>query len=292
MFVASLINYFGLGCERKHNPDGSWCLSLIKMKLGKYDVILEQDQSAISMSDRPEGMIHTTTLNISGVRSYSEGEKVVHDICSLLSLAAMSQVRAYHFEFEDKIRHVSDVGECLRFRPLIETVNGDSIKSFIEKSWPKYRRLKRSRKLPEVVDMLTTCELPKLPLEIQLGQIFIILENLKSTYANFSKIPFVKGFYREISDPPKANPKNERRLSFEALLHQMFCDVGMHVSLKRVVNLRNEIVHFGLSRKPYESLRKNYDFCHDIVREYLLRLLGYKGEYLIYSKACRQVGCI
>jgi len=62
--------------------------------------------------------------------------------------------------------------------------------------------------------------------------------------------------------------------------------------LRRITNLRNEIIHFGLSRKPYTSLRKNYDFCHDIVREYLLRLLGYKGEYLIYSKESMGVGCI
>lgn len=292
MFIASLVNYFGLGSERKHNPDGSWCLSLIKLRLGKHDVVLEQDESVISMRDRPKGMMHTTILKISGVKTYTEGEKVVHDICLLLSLASMSQVRAYHYEFEDKIRNVSVVGEAMHFRPLIETNNGENIKKFLELSWPTYRKLKRRRKLAEVVDMLTTCELPILPLEVQLGQIFIILENLKSTYARYSKIPFVGGFYRELSDPPKANPKKERKLSFEVLLQGMLRSVGMRVRLKRMVNLRNEIIHFGLSRKPYESLRINYDFCHDIVREYLLRLLGYKGEYLIYSKACRRVGYI
>lgn len=279
MFIASLVNYFGLGCEGKYNPDGFWCLSLISMKLGKYEVLLEQDQSIISMKDRPKGMYHTSTLKISGIRSYSEGEKVVHDICALLSLASMSQVRAYHLEFEGQNRRFSVVGEAMYFRPLIDTNNGGNVKKFLERSWPAYRKLKRSRKLAEVIYMLTTCELPKLPLEVRLGQIFIVLENLKSTYARFSKIPFVEGSYREISNPPKPNPIKERKLFFEELLKRMFKSAGMTVRLRRIIKLRNEIIHFGLSRKPYESLRKNYDFCHDIVREYLLRLLGYKGEY-------------
>lgn len=67
----------------------------------------------------------------------------------------------------------------------------------------------------------------------------------------------------------------------------MFEDVGMNPRLKQVVRLRNEIIHFGLSRKPYASLRKDYDYCHDIVREYLLRLLCYDGEYLLYSHGAR-----
>ncbi len=292
MFIAHLVNYFGLGVERNHEPDGSWYLTIINLKLGKYRVSLEQDKVVIDNKDRTSGMKHTTVLRVEGVKTYSEGEKVVYDICSLLSLASMSQVRAYHFEFKEINRTVAVVGEAMNFRPLIEVRNGDTVKLYLESVWPTYRKLKRTRKLPEVIDMLTSCELPKIPLEVQLGQIFIILENLKSTYAKYSKIPFIFGFYRELSSPPKPNPKKEKRLSFEYLLNRMFKGVGMTVRMKRIIALRNEIIHFGLSRKPYESLRKNYDFCHDIIREYLLRLLGYKGEYLIYSKSCRAVGCL
>ena len=140
--------------------------------------------------------------------------------------------------------------------------------------------------------MLTICELPNLPLEVKLGQMFIILENLKSTYANYSEIPFISGFYRELSIPPKSNPKKEKRLSFENLLSQMLIDVNIKVSLKRIIRLRNEIIHFGLSRKPSSSLNKNYDFCHDVVREYLLKTMGYNGNFWIYSSACRKMKCI
>ena len=292
MFIASLVNYFGLGCERKICSDGSWSLSFIPCKLGRYRVLIEQDEDVISNKLKPEGMVHTTILKVSGVKSYSEGKKVVSDICSLLSLASMSQVRPYHFKFKNNEERISIVGETMFFRPLIEILDGSAVKSFLESTWSTYRKLKRSRKLGEVIEMLTVCELPKLPLEVQLGQMFIILENLKSTYARYNKIPFINGFYRQLSTPPKSNPSKEPKLSFEALLGKMLRSSGMRPGLKRIVNLRNEIIHFGLSRKPYSSLTRNYEFCHDIVREYLLRLLGYKGKYLIYSKACRVVGYV
>jgi hypothetical protein len=110
--------------------------------------------------------------------------------------------------------------------------------------------------------MLAIAELPSQLLETQLIQIFVVMENLKYTYARAKKHPFMEGFFRKISSPPKPN-------------------------LNRVIDLRNEIIHSGLSRKPPRTLIRTYEICQDIVREYLLRLLGYDGEYLIYSQACR-----
>ena len=136
--------------------------------------------------------------------------------------------------------------------------------------------------------MLTIAELPSQPLEIKLAQIFIILENLKSTYAKKVGIPFYKGSYRLAGNPPRTNLRREPPLGFEALLKMMFNDVGMSPTLRRIVRLRNEIIHFGLSRKPYESLSRHYDYCQDIAREYLLRLMKYHGTYLLYSSASRE----
>lgn len=287
MFKAKITNYFGRGSEAKYNQDGSWSLCLSKMKLGKYRVELEQEPSILENSEPTKGFVETTTISVQGVKSFSEGQSVILDICCLLSLASMSQVRPYYFEFGSSARTVSTVGQAIRYRPLLEIQDGSVVKSYLEKVWPTYRKLKRSRKLREVIDMLTTCQLPGLPLEIQLGQMFVILENLKGTFAKHSGIPFVAAFFREISNPPKPNPKKEKQLSFNDLLTRMLAAEGMKPKLKRIIKLRNEIIHFGLSRKPYESLIKNYDYCHDVVREYLLRLLGYSGEYLVYRKACR-----
>lgn len=292
MFIAKVANYFGHGGEKKHCGNGSWYLGTISMKLGKHRVVLEQDKSVVTNKMDYKGTIHTSVISVSGVKSYSEGESIVRDICCLLSLASTSQVVAYQYDFEGHTKIISVRGEAMYFRPLLEIHDGKLIKSYLEQVWKNYRKLKRPRKLAEVIDMLTTCELPKLPLEIQLGQIFIILENLKSTYAKYSGIPFIAGYFRVISSPPKQNPKREPTLSFKDLLEKMLIAENMNPRTKRIINLRNEIVHFGLSRKPYESLRKNYEYCHDIVREYLLRILGYSGDFLIYSEACRKIGKI
>lgn len=60
----------------------------------------------------------------------------------------------------------------------------------------------------------------------------------------------------------------------------MLDEVGMTKELQGVVDLRNEIVHSGLSRMPHSELWKAYEEIHDLFREYLLRLLGFQGHYL------------
>lgn len=174
MFLAGLTNYLGLGCKRNYYSDGSFSLSIIPCKLGKYDVWIEQNREFIANSANAGGIIKTSLLKISGVKTFLEGERIANDVSCLLSLASMSQVRPYSYKFKDDEKIIPVFGEAMSFRPLMEISNGETIKKFIESTWPTYRKLKRSRKLSELIDMLTTCELPKLALEIQLGQMFIL----------------------------------------------------------------------------------------------------------------------
>jgi len=232
--------------------------------------------------------VFTSRIEIGGVKQFSVGESIVNDICRLLTFAAISQVVPFEYRMGRHVRRISVSGQSWQFRPVISITDGDLTASYLEKVWPIYRKEKRRRKIAEVIEMLTFAELPLQPLEIRLAQIFIILENLKGTYARARGYPFVKGRFRRASTPSKTDPNKERPWSFEKLLAEMLNDVKMKPRLHRVIQLRNEIIHFGLSRKPYESLIKHYDSCQDIVREYLLRFLRYDGFYLVYSKACRE----
>ncbi|EEE35154.1 conserved hypothetical protein [Rhodobacteraceae bacterium KLH11] len=288
-FNAQVANFLGHGNVRTDNPDESWSLNVLELKLGRYKVRLTQDREVVANKVKPKGLIYTTDLEILGVKKYTEGETATNDICRLLSLASFSQVTPLECSFDGYGRHLLNLtDQAMYFRPLINIKSGDETQAFLEKTWASFRKKKRSRKLSEVIEMLTIAELPIQPLEIKLAQIFIIMENLKGTYAKANGIPFSKGFFRKVTDP--AMPLNKQpRLNFETLLNSMFEEVGMRPSLKRIIRLRNEIIHFGLSRKPYTSLRKDYDFCHDIVREYLLRLLNYDGKYRLYSHASRTV---
>ena len=69
----------------------------------------------------------------------------------------------------------------------------------------------------------------------------------------------------------------------------MLNEVGMKKGLKRIIRLRNEIIHSGLSRKSHRAQFTMYEKIHDIIREYLLRLLKYHGNYLIYSSASNTI---
>ncbi|RJX32576.1 MAG: hypothetical protein C4531_06345 [Desulfurivibrio sp.] len=292
MLIAQVANFFGQGVDRTNYEDGSWSRNVIPLKLGRYRVKITQNDLVMSNRAKAEGFVHTSEIKIERVRSFEEGKRVMEDLCRLLSLAAISQVRPFSYEYSNRQNSYSVSGQSMFWRPLLDIQNGEAVQSFVEQVWPRFRKLKRSRKLPEVIEMLTVAELPFQPLEVKLAQVFIILENLKGTFARSNNIPFAKGFFRGISFPPKANPAKEKPLGFEQLLKNMLGEVGMKPSLRRVVGLRNEIIHFGLSRKTYESLFKHYETCQDLIREYLLRLLGYHGRYWIYSKACREQGLL
>lgn len=214
---------------------------------------------------------------------------IVDRVCWLLSFAGLSRVVRYGHTYPDGTRSASYhsvFGTAEFFRPTLEIHDGRLIKSFIEQTYPTFKRLEKSRKLPVVIDYLLQAERPSQPTECKLLFAFVLLENLKDTFARAKGIPYVKGFFRKGAGPKAA------KYSFEELLQLMLAEVGMRRGLKRIVRLRNEIVHSGLSRRPHSKNRAMYEKIHDILREYLLRLLGYRGQYLVYSLASNGVATL
>ena len=120
----------------------------------------------------------------------------------------------------------------------------------------------------------------RLPTEIRLLLLFIAIESVEDTFARAKSIPYSKGYFRK---PPTRPGKPGATYGFEAFLLKMFADVGMRTGVKRIVQLRNEIIHSGLSRKPHSRQWAMYERIHDLVREYIIRLLRYHGGYLTYA---------
>jgi hypothetical protein len=108
--------------------------------------------------------------------------------------------------------------------------------------------------------------------EVKLLIMFILLENLKYTFASQVGYLFFKGFYRDVTGG---------KIRFEQLLKKMFTAAGMNPTLDPIINLRNEIIHSGMSLLPFQQKYNIYVSCHNIFREYFLRLVGYNGEYLL-----------
>jgi len=262
-----------------------------KCEINIYPDLLKYD---FKKDDYRGRFIESGIIDIQGVNSTSEGEIVLTDICWLLSLATMSHVIWYQYDFNGSGRGTNGDGRYNSWRPLLNYDEHECIKNFMGAAFCKYQELKDKRNLPAVIHYLLKCDEPNQPLEISFLFTSIILESLKSTFAHQKYEYDNSGFLIPNTDKPKCgNGKKciQRYLSFEELLMEMFAEVGMQPDLKDIKKLRNEVVHNGLSKdKGYESMRSIYEGAQDIIREYLLRILGYNGSFWIYSTACRQTG--
>jgi hypothetical protein len=201
-------------------------------------------------------------------------------ICWLLSFACQSKVVCHGHDYpaEAPGARKAVVGTTRFFRPVFEIRDGAVIRDFIDQTYPAYTQLEKPRMLNVAIDYLLQAEREALPTECRLIFGFVLLENLKHTYAVSEGIPFVKGFFR-IGPSPK-----DATISFKVMLTRMFKAVGMTPALDDIVSLRNSIVHSGVSDLTHHANWEAYEQIQNLVREYLLRLLGFKGSYALYSE--------
>jgi hypothetical protein len=171
----------------------------------------------------------------------------------------------------------SVVGTTRFFRPVFEIRDGAVIRDFINQTYQAYSQFERSRMLNVVIDYLLQADREALPTECRLIFAFVLLENLKHTYAVSEGIPFVEGYFRKGPSP------RDKTISFKDMLTRMFKAVGMTPALDSIVSLRNAIVHSGVSDLTHHANLEAYEQIQDLVREYLLRLLGFVGSYALYS---------
>lgn len=258
-----------IGAEHAtQHSTGGWRRDRIELSLAGLAVVLRQTDSGMPGRHRQAKgrTVHTTSLDFgdvpSGKRRWVEG--VANDVACLLSAATMSPVTPFRYEFGQTSRSVSITTRTSIFRPTIETISGSAVRTFIECTWPTFRRLKFHRRLVRVVNYLVLAEHPDQPIEVSTLLMLTALESLKSTHSPGQRGRFVNR------------------------VKQMLSEVGMQRGLTQLVKLRNRLVHEGLAGVPNSTLCKHHDRLHDILREYLLRLLEYQGPYLLYSAASRE----
>jgi hypothetical protein len=268
-FVAQISN-----CPILASPDGS--RRELVLTLGRRRVVLLQDaEIAATPAHSLQGLPLVTTslvLPILEAAKVREAETVAHDVACLL--ATMSQTRYVGYQFGSDALNHRIRGIYNLFRPAIEVDNPETVRLFLESTWPSYRRYRSRRKLAVVIEYLTEAEHPQRTLEMQALLAFVAFESLKTTYASVVGIPFRNGYFRRA---------NGRTYSFEALATMMFAAVGMRPGLRRLIGLRNHIFHSGLTRQPPSSLYNSYCSLQELLRRYLLRLLNYRGPYLDFK---------
>jgi hypothetical protein len=269
----------GQHAARNHT---SFCISGKTVDLFQHPIMFEP---LSKIAGRWE---HTSTLFVRNVHpsDVRVAEGITTDLCHLLSFATMSEVRPFVFSYEHHWRRWSSDGIISQFRPPIEP-DGEAIRKYVERTWKAYRRLKRIRKLPELIHYLTLADHPDQPLEVRMLLAFVALENMKGTWALAAGIPFRRGsFVRPVHSTRRG--LDWRRIGFEELLNGMFEAAGMSPALRRIVRVRNQIVHFGLTTRKFGANAAYYHRTKALQHEYLLRLLGYKGSYNDYRTLARR----
>lgn len=280
-----LTNCFVAGSERTRR-NGGWIRNKICVNLDGFALQILQHAEVIGSDwHRLKGTNSVTTdVVIEGVgkRRLLAAQRVVENVAWLLRLACLSPVALHGYEYPMGsglgVRHTVG-GQGSYFRPTLDIRDGDRVRAFLEDTYSAFTHHDRPRRLRAVIDYLVHAERDGQPLEVQLLLLFVALECLKDTFARAEGIPYLHGRYRKRPKPPTGSDA----YGFAELLRLMMKRVGMTGRLRQIVDLRNEIVHSGISRKTYAWQTRTYERCYDLIQEYVLRLLEYSGPWCPYS---------
>lgn len=286
---AYVANFLGCGSGLTQYQDGWVRDSLLFECDGFRFQFIQNQEIATRNSGKFKGrFVSSTEVMIRDVRNkdVSKAINALHRICWLLSFASLSRVICYGYEYPygtglERLWAASGAADY--FRPIINIRNGEETVRFINKTYNNYKGLERDRKLNVVIDYLLHAEKPDQPTEVRLILAFIVLENLKHTYAKNMSLPYKRGCFW------KGTAKRSKPYPFQELVDLMFRQVKMRKGLTRVKNLRNEMIHTGLTNRSHAWQWKKYEQVHDLLREYLLRLLGFSGDYHTYAATGREI---
>jgi hypothetical protein len=281
-------NFTGIGAQRSTygvTGKGSWSLNHIPWRLAQFDVDLYQ--RPVFLGERLVPLlgqqVHTTDIFVRNVdpSELEKAKRVVNDLCWLLSLARLSQVTPFSYRYQNSVRVNRSDRIMMDFRAPISHFEGAGTQTFVAETWSAYRTLKTRRDLQEFIDYLTIAERPDQPIEVRALLVSVVIEGLKATYARSKGIPYVNNFFRTKKRTKKTNELIA--YSFADLVKEMLAEVGMPPMQKRLVAMRNEIVHFGLSDLDVKTLANRYAMGMSLVTRYMFRLMGYNGAMHDYQ---------
>jgi len=307
IFCARVANLIGYGDHLSESDNGRRVLNEFKLSLGGHVVTIKQQPVALlTLSGLWGKPADTSVIEVEGIRSLAEGKILVEDLCWLLSFATHSQVVPYYFCFLDVANRIPVPVGPNNWRPPFLSNGDGEIVNFISQVWARYRDLKEARGLNALFHMVVSSDLPGTILEAQITTCIQCIESVKSYFA------LVEGARFGITERPSGQfvDCNGRNLTFRTLLELTLNDVGMAMpgALPAIIRLRNALIHRGFIRE-YDNVTKHIfgslqansmhdamfalmEHMQDLIREYVLRLLGYSGIYWLYSQASRRPASI
>lgn len=265
----------------------SWIRDLVCFNVAGMTVRLRQKPEVVngSLGELTDRFVETSEITIEGVvpECLADAKVVIERVCWLLSFVSTCRVIPYGYEYpaDSGLKQIQSVsGASRHFRPAFEIRDGALVKNFVEQTYDSYSRLETPRKLRVIFDYLAQAEAHSQIMEVRSILSFVALENLKHTFAHSKGIVYANGAFRK---PTWTHGNRGCKYSFKELVALMLDDVGMPQQLNAAYELRNDLIHSGLSSVSFQEQRALYEDVHDLIRGYLLRLLGYKGRYSPYA---------
>jgi hypothetical protein len=242
-------------------------------------------------------LVESSTVRITGIKTFEEGVDFAEDLCALISFARHTRVAPYEFKFGNRKRGHGISAGCNAWRPPLGSGVG-KLTDFLAQTWPAYRKLKQPRALAHLFHLLTMSDAEGTVLETKVTISVQCLESIKSYFALTEGARFN---IRETAEGKFVDAKGND-VSYRKLLTYTLQDVGMPLpkTFDRIAKLRNALIHRGFIRETdavtrhtfgtltsgamHTAIFETMEHVQDMVREFVLRLLNYKGPFLLYSE--------
>jgi hypothetical protein len=256
--------------------------NLIRLQAEGFELELHQQPDLWKTAYALAGQcVDTTDLFVRNVpeNAVERLRSTILHVCELLSFATESRVLPYFSEYpagSGKWSSQSMVGTIQLWRPPFE--EPDEVKYLVDMCFDRYVSLRNRRKLHVTVDYVHHSVMKGLAAEVHVGLACITFENLRDSFARDEGYPHIAGYFQE-KGTVKKDPSS--RVGIKRHLEEMFNAVGMMADAQRIVDTRNEVVHTGLYGRG--DVAEIHDFLETALREYFLRLVGYRGKFRPYA---------
>lgn len=302
-----LINLFMMGKEFSTSTDGRKFRDTTFIQCEGYTFEFKQQNIKLKQSECVNKTILTTIVTIHDI---TEDQiplilEIIDNICWLLSFAQQSLVVRHGYKLNST---QESFNSCLGIivNPLRSIINdhGEDIRNFIEQTYSTFKKIKSSRQLTIVIGYLCEANRSSLALEISLISHYVVIENLKHTFALDNRYEYLRRYYVHKDFPPLDHPPQNldkylkpkgSRKKYVHKIHGQVSSTEMTLRMFEAANFnrneisdfldkRNKIIHEGIllpfgNENYMEQAIKDKQAINDLIREYLLTILDYQGAY-------------
>lgn len=304
IFHAKLLNFVAVGDDVTQFSSGAWSRNIFNLSIELHQLRIVQNPEIIrnAKNNLRGRSVETSNVKVMNIDDATTGKQIVTDLASLLSFACQSPIRFYEYNFEGHSESWSVSGAVNSWRPPFDANETGAIKTFIESCWNNFQCKKDSRALNHLFDLMNYGDQRGDAVEIHLALTAMCLESIATYYA------LSEGPKKGIQETAKGQfAKGKELFGFKKLLELAMLDVKMQPpaqSWENIIAIRNAIIHrgfirpqdaivqniFGLKNEDqlYRMMFTTLEAMHDLIREFLLRLLGYRRRYYTYSSSARE----